>query len=86
MWVAWGIVQAPVPGIPADDEVDAKPVSPEPRPEKVEDAQEEEEEFDYLAYTRDRAMLFWGDAVELGLVKMEDLPEDVGREIKVVKY
>ena len=44
-----------------------------------------EEEFDYLAYARDRAMFFWGDAVTLGFVKLEDLPADVRRDIKIVE-
>ena len=46
----------------------------------------EEEEFDYLGYAQERAMLFWGDVLDLGLVKREDLPEDLLRKIKVVKY
>lgn len=48
--------------------------------------EEKEAEFDYLAYARDRAMFFWGDAVNLGFVKLEDLPEDVRRDVKIVKY
>lgn len=56
---------------------------------KAADAAENEDgddEFDYLAYARDRALFFWGDCVSLGLCKIEDLPEDVRKSIKVVDY
>lgn len=50
----------------------------------AEDSKDEDEEFDYLAYTFERAMFFWGDAVELGLVKLEELPKDAQENIKLV--
>jgi choline kinase len=53
---------------------------------EVLDGEEEEEEFDYLAYAQDRAMFFWGDMVNLGLVKREELPEELARRLKVVEY
>lgn len=60
------------------------------KPEGTEQAggeeEEEADEFDYLAYARDRALFFWGDCVSLGLVEREELPEGVRREIKVVEY
>lgn len=46
----------------------------------------EEEEFDYLGYAQERAMFFWGDAIELGIIKAEELPEDVRKRAKIVKY
>ena len=46
---------------------------------------EEGEEFDYLAYAQDRAMFFWGDMVNLGLVRREELPEELVRRLKVVE-
>lgn len=52
--------------------------------EPAEAEKDEDEEFDYLAYTFERAMFFWGDAVELGLVKLEELPKDVQQNIKLV--
>ncbi|KAF2497010.1 kinase-like protein [Lophium mytilinum] len=97
-WVAWGIVQAKVPGLPEWDdegkpkdgeEADASPEGKllesallevkEAAKKEAEDGEkeEEEEEFDYLAYAQDRAWFFWGDAVKLGLVKAEELPEEV---------
>lgn len=136
-WVAWGIVQAKVPGMPdfsrqssADGTPKAVPgisASPEQmstpteesgvelqlngsshsgpsdtfkdeveamrediaakRPDAIEENNEaEEEEFDYLAYARDRAMFFWGDALNLGLVKEEELPADVLKSVKVIGY
>lgn len=53
------------------------------RPEDV--AEAEEEAFDYLGYARERALFFWGDAVGLGIVKREELPESLRREIRVVE-
>jgi choline kinase len=46
----------------------------------------EEEEFDYLAYSQDRAMFFWGDCIQLGIVRAEDLPEDMRDRVKIVPY
>lgn len=46
----------------------------------------EDEEFDYLAYAWERAMFFWGDAVGLGIVRLEDLPEALREGIKWVRY
>ncbi|GAM90824.1 hypothetical protein ANO11243_088690 [Dothideomycetidae sp. 11243] len=91
-WVAWGIVQAKLPGMPTfgdEDEVEAKPVSPSAGPVKDgndEETPAEDEEFDYLAYARDRAMLFWGDALALGIVAEKDLPERVKADVKMLKY
>ena len=47
---------------------------------------EETEEFDYLAYAQDRAMFFWGDALQMGLVKEEDFDKDVLPRIKKITY
>ncbi|KAK3624348.1 hypothetical protein LTR56_021066 [Elasticomyces elasticus] len=102
-WVAWGIVQAKVPGMPD--------FSPPPKGQSVEDAvredlgedaeeyrelarqeseqkphEEEQEEFDYLGYAQHRAMWFWGDALQMGIVKPEELPEEVMAKIKTVPY
>ncbi|KAG9522503.1 kinase-like protein, partial [Aureobasidium melanogenum] len=112
-WVAWGIVQAKVPGLPdapsstiplsetpdeitpTEDQPFSDPLGQEAkdlqddirdkRPDpNEEDDEQAEEEFDYLAYARDRAMFFWGDALSLGIVKEEELPEDVRRSVKKV--
>jgi choline kinase len=46
----------------------------------------DEGEFDYVGYTWERAMFFWGDAVAFGLVGLDELPEIVKKEIKIVEY
>lgn len=46
----------------------------------------EGDEFDYLAYTRERALFFLGDCVLMGLVKLEDIPEGVRAQLKFVDY
>ncbi|KAI0428256.1 kinase-like domain-containing protein [Xylaria sp. FL1042] len=74
MWTAWGIMQAKVPGL---------------NPEGAQEAEDEEADshgFDYLGYAQDRAMFFWGDCVTLGIVKLEDLPETVRKNIKISQY
>lgn len=75
MWVAWGIVQAKVPGLDAEDGESH---------EAEEDM--EADEFDYLSYAQERAMFFWGDIVGLGLVKAEELPETLRANLKLVEY
>lgn len=108
-WVAWGIVQAKIPGLPEwepkekeDGEEDmslqakklesallevkeaaAAAAEEEAKGNEEEDA---EEEFDYLGYAQDRAWFFWGDAVKLGIVKAEELPEVVQKKMKTVEY
>ena len=124
-WVAWGIVQAHIPGMPdfyADeatptnekantlenalgeegveaeaekkkavsseggnehDEGDA-PTAVDENANQVE-SQTEDEEFDYLGYAQERAMFIWGDAVRMGFVKMEELPEEVAKRVKIVE-
>ncbi|KAK5166676.1 uncharacterized protein LTR77_008220 [Saxophila tyrrhenica] len=111
MWVAWGIVQAKVPGMPdfssegkmePDDEGEEAGredlgeradeyrdlVAQQQQEDGEEEAQEEvvEEEFDYLGYAQHRALFFWADAIQLGLVKAEELPEELREKVKVVPY
>ncbi|KAL8759260.1 MAG: hypothetical protein Q9199_000873 [Rusavskia elegans] len=51
------------------------------------DADDEEEAgFDYLGYAQERAMFFWGDMLQMGLVGKEELPEEVRAKVKVVEY
>lgn len=78
-WVAWGIVQANVPGLPAEDG-QSGPTAAE------DDDAEEEEEFDYLGYAHERALFFWGDAVQAGIVDAAMLPEEVRAKLKLVPY
>jgi choline kinase len=54
----------------------------------VEVEAEEEEGFDYLAYSQDRAMFFWSDLLQMGLVKPEELPAEMVEHIRtrIVDY
>ncbi|EXJ83469.1 hypothetical protein A1O1_07092 [Capronia coronata CBS 617.96] len=65
-----------------DDNVDNTPLVHE----SLDPAEDEHEEFDYLAYAQERAMLFWGDCIQMGLVKEEELPENLRRRVKIVPY
>lgn len=47
---------------------------------------QDEEEFDYLAYAQDRAMFLWGDAIRMGIIKAEELPEEVRQRVRMVEY
>ncbi len=53
---------------------------------KEEEEEEEEKGFDYLAYAQERALLFWGDVLQLGLVKKDDLPAELVQKVKIVQY
>jgi choline kinase len=137
MWVAWGIVQAHVPGLPDFDALDkqakqanASASNPSAAAAELDSATAEmqaeaeaeekkagagivsekaeeqatgdnktqaeqdadlfkpqdEEEFDYLAYANDRAMFVWGDAIRMGIVRAEDVPEELRSRAKVVEY
>ncbi|KAL8807671.1 MAG: hypothetical protein Q9200_004571 [Gallowayella weberi] len=44
------------------------------------------DEFDYLGYAQERAMFFWGDVLQMGLIGEEELPEEVRKRVKVVEY
>lgn len=46
----------------------------------------EDEGFDYLAYAQDRAMFFWGDCLQLGLVMEEELPRELLGNVKRLSY
>ncbi|KAL8852829.1 MAG: hypothetical protein Q9221_002338 [Calogaya cf. arnoldii] len=51
------------------------------------DADDEEESgFDYLGYAQERALFFWGDMLQMGLVGKEDLPEEVRAKVKIIDY
>ncbi|KAI9669169.1 MAG: hypothetical protein M1829_005170 [Trizodia sp. TS-e1964] len=75
-WVAWGIVQAKVHGM-EDENVEVEEVSL---------GEEESDEFDYLAYAQDRALFFWGDVVNMGIVKREDLPPELVSRLKRIDF
>ena len=128
-WVAWGIVQATVPGmgsaeqqefssppvdgeakiddttnaqvaVPASDDVDPDLANDatHKRPEglvaesltKGEDPplekEDDGEEFDYLSYAQERAMFFWGDVLQLGILEKESLPAELLDKVKFVDH
>ncbi|CAP94133.1 Pc16g14630 [Penicillium rubens Wisconsin 54-1255] len=87
----WGIVQAKVPGMeegiaemlaarngPSEngngDDTKTPPVDAE--------IEEDEGDFDYLAYAQDRVMFFWGDLLSLNLIKPEELPAPLLEHVK----
>lgn len=113
-WVAWGIVQAHIPGMeklsisgPASGNTSQSATprpSPHPAPQaqppvqlepneatdplspEAEQAAEdladkrpeedvEDEGFDYLSYARERALFFWGDALQFGFVTEDELAD-----------
>lgn len=87
-WVAWGIMQANVPGLEKEDpseepKVEGAIPAPIAAPEEEE---EDADEFDYLGYAQDRSLFFWGDCLSMGLVKPEELPEELRAKVKVVGY
>ena len=65
---------------------DAQGKRPESREDAPDEGLEEEEEFDYLGYAQERAMFFWGDVLQLGIAKREELPEELLDKVKVVEY
>lgn len=79
-WITWGLMQAKIPGL---DGVN-------PAEETAAASSEEDdggsEEFDYLAYAQQRALFFWGDCVQMGLIKLEELPEALRASIKLVEH
>ncbi|KAH8662068.1 choline kinase-like protein [Xylariales sp. PMI_506] len=86
-WVAWGIMQAKVTElhVEANPESDAEssiPAATAP-PEETEDGADG---FDYLGYAQERALFFWGDCVTMGLVKLDELPEELRPKLKIVNY
>ncbi|OCT50176.1 putative choline kinase [Cladophialophora carrionii] len=71
------------PGATAADDVSAQACtdSASDTPE-----QESSEEFDYLAYAQERAMFFWGDCIQMGLIKEEELPRELIEKVKIVPW
>lgn len=70
----------------AKDAHDKRPDGVEVEIEAGGEEDQEEEEFDYLGYSQDRAMFFWGDVLQLGIVKKEDFSAEFLEKVKVVEY
>ncbi|KAL8984686.1 MAG: hypothetical protein Q9205_001411 [Flavoplaca limonia] len=69
-----------------DEEENQKEEAREAPAEGPEADDEEEAGFDYLGYAQQRAMFFWGDMLQMGLVRKEELPKEVRAKAKVVDY
>ena len=69
-----------------DEEEKREEEAKEAPAEGAEADDEEETGFDYLGYAQERAMFFWGDMLQMGLVENEELPEDVRAKAKLVDY
>lgn len=89
-WVAWGIVQAKVPGmeagIAADAGKDSNGTVTPSEPKGQEDV--EADGFDYLAYAQDRAMFFWADLLAMKLADEAKLPRELVEHVKtrIIEY
>ena len=77
----------------SEEEKEQKEAAMHDRPEgrdqeeaHAEGEEEEVEEFDYLAYAQERAMFFWGDCLQMGLIKEEELPEGMRQMVKTMPY
>ncbi|RPB23193.1 kinase-like protein [Terfezia boudieri ATCC MYA-4762] len=67
MWAVWGVVQAKIPmeeGKEGEGHIDER---------GARTVQDGEEEFNYLGYAQERALMFWGDMVSLGVMKEEEV-------------
>lgn len=67
-------------------DAEAKRAAEDAHDKRPEDHEEAEEEFDCLAYSRDRALFFWGDCLQMGLVREGDLGEELASAVKIVPY
>ncbi|KAJ0295863.1 hypothetical protein COL5a_006224 [Colletotrichum fioriniae] len=100
-WVAWGVVQAKVPGFESQEEIEQQEkqaqneaaaaagdadAKAEVQAAAEAEAEDEGDEYDYLGYAQERAFFFLGDCVLMGIVKKEELPEDVQARLKIVDY
>lgn len=88
VWCVWGIVQAKVgPGGAGKEDLPNKsPKGASTVAGSMKNKTDgDEDEFDYLGYAQQRALLFWGDMLALGLAKHEDVDEFIVRNVKRVE-
>lgn len=93
-WVAWGIVQAKVPGMEegiakAEAEAEGRDSNGTVTPAEMKSQEDfEADGFDYLAYAQDRAMFFWADLLALKLVDESELPKELVEYVKtrIIEY
>lgn len=53
---------------------------------EVPNEEDDDEGFDYLGYAQERAMFFWGDILQLGIMKKDELPPALLEKVKIVEY
>lgn len=68
MWAAWGVVQAKMPV-----EAEAEDAGDDGGAKDTDGEEEGKGEFDYLGYVQQRALLFWGDMIALGVMSVEEV-------------
>lgn len=93
-WVAWGIVQAKVPEMEEQERQSTllnnnhDNNNTDNTNHKEPELEDPESEFDYLAYSQDRALFFWADVLAMGLVREDELPGELLELIKskIVNY
>jgi choline kinase len=80
-WCIWGIVQAVIDDNKTRELKDSASglyrfiengESPTDSPKDDSDVEEEEAVFDYIAYSSQKAQLFWSDLIKLGLVRKQE--------------
>lgn len=101
MWCAWGIMQAKIPRSEIEATINGqphgigRPMSEEAKEAAAdsgdgrlenEEGGEGEDEFDYLGYAQQRALLFWGDILTLGIMTPEEVGEEVVGKAKVIAW
>ena len=58
----------------------------EPKEDAVGETEQDTEAFDYLAYAHERALFFWGDVLQAGVIAEEEVPEGLRARVKKVEY
>lgn len=53
---------------------------------EVPNEEDDDEGFDYLGYAQERAMFFWGDVLQLGIMRKDELPQTLLEKIKIVEH
>lgn len=85
-WVAWGIIQAKIPGLDLGESRECEDAVTPVADGHMEEDDVDADAFDYLGYAQERALFFWGDCVSMGLIGAEELPEETRSRLKLIQY